>query len=289
MGALMLLLIVIVLVAFYVTRSIKQIEQGNVVVVERLGRYSRTLQPGLNLMIPFFERIAVEYSMREQPLDVQPQQCLTADGISVMVDAIIFWRIIDPYRAYISVQELRPSLGSLVQAFLRSEIGEMDLKETFASRAEINRKLLKEVDSVTEGWGVKVTRVEIQEIKPPQQTLDAMAREVEARSLREATETEAKGNAEATRTEAKANAEAMNMIANELSRGNYSAAALQFLIAQNYLKTSGDLSQSPNAKVLFMDPNSLPGAVQGILSMLEGGKRGEPNDSPDSSNGKPNA
>ncbi len=280
MGALVLLLIMIVLVALYVTRSILQIKQGNVAIIERLGRYSRTLNPGLNLIIPFFERVAEDYSLREQTIDIPAQQCQTADGISTSVDAIMYWRIIDAYKAFYSVQSLRESLESLVQTILRDRIGEMALEETFSSRDDINRKVLKEVDQVTSTWGVKVTRVEIQEIKPPEQIAEsfnakkaavnfAEAARLKAEGQREATETEARGDAEAIRVKAIADAEAMRVLAMELSQGQYSAEALQFLVAQNYLKTSGDISQSSNAKVLFMDPNSLPGAVQGILSMLE--------------------
>lgn len=146
--------------------SVRRVNQGNEALVERLGRYHRKLTPGLNFgVLPIIDEVVIEANTRERILDIEPSDVITNDSVTLTIDTVIFWRIIDLYSAYYEIDDVSTALKNLVGTTLRSKIGEMDLQRTYSSREEINRALLESLDDATEPWGVKVTRVEIQDIK----------------------------------------------------------------------------------------------------------------------------
>ncbi|MEQ8962985.1 MAG: paraslipin, partial [Coleofasciculus sp. C2-GNP5-27] len=154
--------------------SAKVINQGNQAIVERLGKYKKTLQPGLKLVWFPLEKIAVEETTREQVLDIEPQQAITKDNIATEVDAVVYWRINNLYKAYYDVEDVKEAITNLVITTLRSEIGRMDLDETYSSRSEINENLSIYLKEAADSWGAEVIRVELQEIKPPQTVLESL-------------------------------------------------------------------------------------------------------------------
>ncbi len=283
-----------IFVAGYLFNSVKVINQGDEALVERLGKFNRKLSPGLHIIFPAVENIVFRETIREKVIDVPPQQCITSDNVSLMADAVVYWRITDMIRARYAVEDVQRALVNLVLTALRSEIGRMELDQTFSSRAEINARLLTELDEATDPWGIKVTRVEVKDIQPSktvQNSMEAqMAAEREKRAAILKSEGEQQSNineatgqaraqilrAEAEKQErilrAQGQAAAIKTIADTLNNNRLAVEALQFILAQSYLDMGSKVGTSPNAKVVFMDPNSIPGAVQGMLSMVPDSK-----------------
>ena len=157
------------------SQSIRIVNQGDEALVETLGRYSgKKLKPGLNYTLPFVDKVVYKQTVREKVLDVPPQQCITRDNVSISVDAVVYWRIVDLEKAYYKVEELRSAMVNLVLTQIRAEMGKLELDETFTARADINELLLRELDISTDPWGVKVTRVELRDISPSKAVQDAM-------------------------------------------------------------------------------------------------------------------
>lgn len=245
----------ILVVIGYTVGSTKIITEGNEALVERLGRYHRKLEPGLNYIIPFVDKVAVEETTREQVLDIEPQQAITKDNISVVVDAVLFWQILDLERAYYAVEDVEVALENLVLTTLRSTIGELPLDQTYSSRSDINRNLLQQLDEATAGWGVKVTRVEVQNISPPPEVLESLAKERAAESEKQAEIFKAQGTVEA-----------IERISKALQSQTNGRQVLQFLISQRFVDANEKLSESANSKIVFMDPKALTEAVTDLIS-----------------------
>src|SRR5919202_323374 len=227
----------ILVIIGYTIGSTKIITQGNQALVERLGKYHKKLEPGLNYIIPFMDRIAVEDTVREQVLDIAPQQAITKDNISVLVDAVVFWKI-----------------EELVTTTLRSTIGELELDQTYSSRSDINRNLLHQLNEAATAWGVKVIRVEVQEIKPPEAVLLSLARARAAESEKQAKIFEAQGTVES-----------IELISKALLEQPNTKSVLQYLIAQRYVDANQKLGESANAKIVFMDPKALSEALTDLI------------------------
>jgi regulator of protease activity HflC (stomatin/prohibitin superfamily) len=223
--------------------------------VERLGKFHKKLDPGLNYIIPFLDRIAVEDTVREQVLDIPPQQAITRDNISLEVDAVVLWKVLDLREAYYAVEDVELAIQNLVTTALRSMIGELDLSETYSSRATLNQKLLRQLDEATADWGVKVTRIELQEIKPPKTILESLERERAAQSEKQATISQAQGTVES-----------IQILSQALQSQTNSQQILQFLIAERYVDANQKLGESPNSKVVFMDPKALSEALSDLIS-----------------------
>ena len=238
----------------YIIGSIKIINQGYEGIVERLGRYQRTLKPGLNFVVPFLDTVLVE-STREHLLDVDPQSVITKDQVTIIVDAILSWRILDVKAAYYSVENVEESLKSLVLTTLRSEIGHMDLRETISSRNKIGQVLLKELDKPTSTWGVEVIRVEVQEIKLPATLEKSLENEQAAESERRAAISKADGTVDSIRRIAKALKEDKDQ----------TSEILKYLLAQQYVATNYELGKSNNSKIIFMHPKELNEAIGGLI------------------------
>jgi len=180
-------LVTLVLGAVTVNGSVKVITQGNEALVETLGRYSgRKLKPGINFVWPFLDRVAYRETIREKVLDIPPQQCFTRDNVSVTVDAVVYWRILDMEKACYKVEDLQLAMVNLVLTQIRAEMGKLELDETFTARGEINETLLRELDIATDPWGVKVTRVELRDLVPSKAVQDAMELQMGAERQRRA-------------------------------------------------------------------------------------------------------
>lgn len=233
----------------------KVISQGSEALVERLGKYHKTLKPGLNMIVPFLDTIVWEESLREQVLDIKPQDAITKDNVSMTIDAVVYWRIMDLKKAYYEIEDLEAAIKNLVFTTLRSEIGGMELKDTFSNRRKINQALLNELDDATVNWGVKVMRVEIQEIKPVQAVLDSLQKEKAAEIQKQASISEAKGVANY-----------IELVSQALKRSEIDGKeALSFLLAQRYVDANTKLGESPNSKILFMNPGALNEALAELM------------------------
>lgn len=296
------LLIMLALGGSALAGSVKIINQGDQALVETLGKYSgKKLHPGLNFITPFLDRISYKTTIREQVLDVPPQGCITRDNVSISVDAIVYWRIMDLEKSYYKVKNLMMAMENLVRTQIRSEMGKLELDETFTARTEINEILLRDLDIATEPWGIKVTRVELRDIIPARAVQEAMelqmsserqkrAAILKSEGERDSAVNSAKGRAEAQildaeaqqkaiilRAEgerrsqvlkAQATAEALKIIAEALKTDPGTKEVLQFLLAQNYLDMGLKIGSSDSSKVMFMDPRSIPGALEGMKSIV---------------------
>lgn len=167
-------LVLAVLGSFGLAGSVKIVNEKNEYLVESLGSYKKKLEPGLNFVVPFIDRVVYHDTIREKVLDVPPQSCITRDNVSISVDAVVYWRIVDMYKAYYKVENLQKAIENLVLTQIRSEMGKLELDETFTARTEINEMLLRELDIATDPWGVKVTRVELRDIIPSKAVQDSM-------------------------------------------------------------------------------------------------------------------
>lgn len=183
--------------------------QGHSVLVEHWGTYTRTLKPGLTFLVPFWEGPVSDQSLKERVLDVPPQACITKDNVKISVDAVIYWQIIDHYKSYYAVADLKSALVNLVLTQIRSEVGRMDLDETFSARQEVNDRLLRELDGATDPWGIKVTRVELRDILPSAGVAAAMEKQMTAERNKRATVLNSEAEKESAINVARGRAEAL--------------------------------------------------------------------------------
>ncbi len=245
----------------YSVGSVRIVKEGNAALVERLGRYRNTLEPGLNFIIPLLDSVVLEDSLREQTLDIPPQQAITKDNVNLEVDAIIYWRIYNLERTYYAVEDVEFAMQELVITTLRSEVGKTDLQEMFSSRETINRALLDVLDEATAPWGLKVNRVEIQKLEPPKNVLDAMQKERAATFEKNA-----------KISEAQADVESMRLLSQALDATGNGREVLQYLLAQRYVAANQKIGESSNSKVLFMDPKALTEGLVDLINEGEGPK-----------------
>ncbi len=306
-------LIVLALGGTVASKSIRIVNQGDEALVETLGRYNgKKLKPGLNYTVPFVDRVVYKQTVREKVLDVPPQQCITRDNVSISVDAVVYWRIVDMEKAYYKVEDLQAAMVNMVLTQIRSEMGQLELDETFTARADINELLLRELDISTDPWGVKVTRVELRDISPSKAVQDSMELQMTAERQkradvltsegeRDSAINSARGRAEsvvldaearqksaildaqadqktivlraqAQRQErvlqAQATAEAVDVLAKKIKHDPNAREALQFILAQEYVAMSSKIGESDSSKVMFLDPRSIPGALESMKSIV---------------------
>ncbi|MBD2250204.1 SPFH domain-containing protein [Nostoc parmelioides] len=202
------LLIALALGGSAVAGSVKVINQGNEVLVERLGSYHKKLGPGLNLVFPFIDKAVYKETIREKVLDIPPQKCITRDNVGIEVDAVVYWRIVDMEKAWYKVENLHSAMVNLVLTQIRSEMGQLELDQTFTARSQINELLLRDLDIATDPWGVKVTRVELRDIIPSQAVRESMELQMSAERRRRAAILNSEGEREAAVNSAKGKAEA---------------------------------------------------------------------------------
>jgi regulator of protease activity HflC (stomatin/prohibitin superfamily) len=208
MGELFGFLVFLALGGTGLASSIKIINQGNSALVERLGSYNKRLEPGVNVIVPFIDKIVYRETIREKVLDIPPQQCITRDNVSISADAVVYWRIVDMERAYYKVENLRMAMVNIVLTQIRAELGRLELDETFTARSQINEALLQDLDVSTEPWGVKVTRVELRDIIPSKAVLESMEMQMAAERRKRAAILTSEGEREAAVNSARGAAEA---------------------------------------------------------------------------------
>ena len=284
---------IVVLALFFLIWAMTPVRQGFSYTIERFGRYTHTAQPGLNFITPFFDRVGRKVNMMEQVLDIPGQEIITKDNAMVAVDGVVFFQVLDAAKAAYEVSDLYLAIMNLTTTNLRTVMGSMDLDETLSKRDEINARLLAVVDHATEAWGVKITRVELKDIRPPSDIVNAMTRQMKAEREKRAAILEAEGmraseilraegekqaailsaegsreaafrEAEARERAAEAEAKATTLVSNAIADGN--AQAINYFIAQKYVEAVGEFARSPNAKtILFpVETTQLIGTLGGI-------------------------
>lgn len=247
-------ILALLLLSAYTYTSIKIINQGNRALVERLGRYHRTLGPGLNFIVPLIDKIVYQDTDREQVLDVKPQRAITKDNVSLTADAVVYWRIFDLEQSFYAIDDIRDAINTLVLTILRSEIANLEFEETLSSRQEINRQLLRQLDEATENWGVKVMRVEVKTIEPAPDVLESMQKQQAAEIQKRA-----------SITEAEATVASIRQISRAIQADPQAQEVLRYLIAQKYIESNQKLGESENAKILFMDPKAMNEAMEALF------------------------
>src|SRR6201998_3634388 len=291
-GYTIFVLILVLLAVLTLFAGVKTVSQGYNWTVERFGRYTRTLTPGLNLIVPYFDRIGRKMNMMEQVVDVPQQDVISKDNATVTVDGVAFYQVFDAAKASYEVTYLDQAIIKLTMTNIRSVMGSMDLDQMLSHRDEINERLLRVVDAAVSPWGVKVNRIEIKDIVPPADLVQSMGRQIKAEREKRAVILEAEGqrqsailkaegqkqsqileaegrreaafrDAEARERSAEAEAKATQMVSDAVARGDVSA--LNYFIAQQYLKALGQLAEAPNQKILM-----LPIEATGVLASLGG-------------------
>ena len=278
--------------------AIKIVPQGREFTVERFGRYTRTLKPGISFLTPFVEGVGRRINMMEQVLDVPQQEVITKDNVMVKVDAIVFIQVMDAAAAAYRVTNLELAIAQLAMTNLRTVVGSMELDEVLSQRDQINSRLLSVIDDATTPWGVKVARIEIKDLQPPPDITNAMARQMKAERERRAVITEADGerqaaitraegakqsaileaegrkeatfrDAEAREREAEAEAKATAFVSEAIARGDVNA--INYFVAQKYVEAFAELARSPQQKTVIVpaDFSGLTGTVAGIGELIK--------------------
>jgi len=291
-----------VLVVIIILKAIKAVPQGMEYTVELFGKYTKTLKPGLSFIIPFVESIGYKMNMRERVIDIPSQDVITKDNAMVTADAVVFIQVVDARSAAYEVNNLDNAIKNLCLTNVRTVVGSMDLDEVLSRRDEINAKLLTVIDSATDPWGTKVTRIEIKDLSPPHDITQAMNKQMKAErekradilmaegqkqsqilkaeGEKEAAVREAEGrrqaaflDAEAREREAEAEAKATEMVSTAIAKGDVNA--VNYFVAQDYVKAFESLANSPNQKTVIVpaELSSLAATVGGVSALLEAGAK----------------
>ncbi len=245
--------IVLVLIG-YALGSAKLINEGNQALVERLGRRHRTLKPGLNFIVPLVDQVVMEDTTREQILDIKPQNVITNDNIYLEVDAVVYWQIIDMEKSFYQIDDLQEALNNLATTTMRQTIAQKTLEETNRQLDEMDESILRKLNHATREWGVEILRVDIQRITPPESVQKSMEEQRAAEIKSRAVVLEAEGEKQAAIKKAQGTQTSMQIIAEALRSNPESREILRYLVAQDYVEASHKLSESQNAKIVFMDP-----------------------------------
>src|SRR2546428_7733678 len=292
-GANIFVLVIVVLAVLTLFAGVKTVSQGYNWTVERFGRYTRTLSSGLNLIVPFFDRVGRKINMMEQVIEIPSQEIITKDNATVAVDGVAFFQVFDAAKASYEVSNLEQAIIVLTMTNIRSVMGAMDLDQVLSHRDEINERLLRVVDAAVSPWGLKVNRIEIKDIVPPADLVEAMGRQMKAERVKRADILQAEGqrqseilraegakqgqilqaegrreaafrDAEARERSAEAEAKATQMVSEAIAKGD--VAALNYFIANNYIKAFGQFADSPNQKVLMLpvEAMSMLGSLAGL-------------------------
>jgi len=290
----------VALVILVILRSVKVVPQQNAYVVERLGKFHEVLQPGINFIIPFFDRVAYQHSLKEVALDIPEQVCITKDNVQVAVDGVVFIQVVDGMKASYGIANYKFAVIQLAQTTMRSEIGKIDLDKTFEERMNINRLVVASIDEASIGWGVKILRYEIKNITPPKTVLNAMEKQMQAErekravilqsegekqsainlaegqkqkvvleseALQQRQINEATGQAEAIRAVAEATADGIRSVAKAI-QSDGGMEAVQLRVAENLVEQFGKLAKANNTLILpanFADMGSMISAAMTVV------------------------
>jgi regulator of protease activity HflC (stomatin/prohibitin superfamily) len=308
---------VVVFAVIVVAMGVKSVPQGTEFTVERFGRYTKTLTPGLHLIVPVMDRVGAKMNMMENVLDVPEQEVITRDNALVQVDGVVFYQVLDAAKAAYEVAELERATLNLTMTNIRTVMGSMDLDELLSQRDKINAQLLTVVDDATAPWGVKVTRIEIKDITPPKDLVDSMARQMKAERDKRAEVLQAEGerqaqilraegakqaaileaegrreaayrDAEAREREAEAEARATQSVSEAIARGN--VQAINYFVAQRYVDALARFAESPNQKTFLLpvEATGVIGALGGLTEIARAAfDDGGPNGAPDRGPGGP--
>ena len=286
-------LVILALAVITVMMGVKVVSQGHEWTVERFGRYRKTLRPGLNLIVPYIDRIGHKLNMMETVFDIQSQEVITRDNAMVRADGVVFYQVLDAAQAAYEVNDLGRAINNLTMTTIRTVMGSMDLDELLSQRDKINAQLLIVVDAATSPWGVKVTRIEIKDIQPPRDLIESMARQMKAEREKRAVILDAEGlrqseilkaegekiavvleaegrreaafrDAEAREREAEAEAKATTMVSEAIARGDIQA--VNYFVAQKYTEALRHIGSAPNQKLVLMplEAASVIGSIAGI-------------------------
>jgi regulator of protease activity HflC (stomatin/prohibitin superfamily) len=302
-GAGSFVIMLLIFAAVYLWRGVIMVRQGYEYTVETFGQYTRTLGPGLHWIWPWVQRIGRRISMMETVLDVPSQEVITQDNAMVRVDGIVFFQVLQAAKAAYEVEQLERAVLNLTMTNIRSVMGSMDLDQLLSKRDEINAKLLHVVDAATTPWGIKATRIEIKDISPPKDLVDAMARQMKAEREKRASVLEAEGaraadilraegmkqsaileaegrkeaafrDAEARERSAEAEAKATTMMSEAIARGD--VQAVNYFVAQKYIEALQQVASAPNQKVIMMplEAGNVIGAIAGIADLAKAAQLG---------------
>jgi regulator of protease activity HflC (stomatin/prohibitin superfamily) len=291
-------LVLFIFAVLLVFMSVKSVPQGMEYTVERFGKYTNTLTPGLNIIMPIIDRIGKKMIMMEQVMDVPSQEVITKDNAMVTVDGVVFYQVMDAPKAAYEVSKLDWAILNLVMTNIRTVMGSMDLDELLSRRDDINARLLTVVDDATTPWGIKATRIEIKDIAPPKDLVEAMGRQMKAERLKRASILEAEGlrqseilraegaqqaaildaegrkeaayrDADARERLAQAEAKATLMVSEAISKGD--VQAINYFVAQKYIEALKSIASAENSKLIFMplESSSVIGALGGITELAK--------------------
>jgi regulator of protease activity HflC (stomatin/prohibitin superfamily) len=286
---------------FFIFKMVRVVPQGYEYTVERFGRYTHTLKPGLHLLLPLIDRVGAKVNMMETVCEVPSQDVITRDNAAVTVDGVLFFQILDAARSIYQVANVHAAISNLTMTNIRTVMGSMDLDELLSQRERINARLLAVVNEATSPWGMKVTRIEIKDIRPPRDLVESMGRQMKAERDKRATILEAEGErqsailkaegekqslilqaegkremayreAESRERLAEAEAKATHVLSEAIGQGN--AQALNYFIAQKYVESLKSFAQSNNQKVLMMplDTTNIMGSIAGIAELINSTK-----------------
>ena len=272
-------------------------------LIERLGKYNREMQPGLSILLPGVERVVSHESLKERVLDIPSQQCITKDNVSIEVDAVVYWQLLKHEQGYYAVENLSSAMVNLVLTQIRTEMGKLDLDQTFTTRTEVNELLLKELDEATDPWGVKVKRVEMRDIIPSKGVKEAMEAQMTAEREKRAAILRSEGEKEAVLNNARAEAESLVLdaqarkeavllsadadaqkqtilasanseaalsIAKAISENNNTEEALRLLLAKDWMKMGEEMAHAKAGSVLMVDPQSPASLVAALKQFQQG-------------------
>lgn len=291
-------IVIAILAIVIIAKGVKAVPQGMEYTVERFGKYTHTLHPGLNFIVPIIDSIGAKINMMETVLDVPSQEVITKDNALVKVDGVVFYQVLDSAKSAYEVRNLEHATLNLTMTNLRTVMGSMTLDELLSERDQINARLLTIVDDATAPWGIKVTRIEIKDIAPPRDLVDSMARQMKAERDKRATVLEAQGSreaailraegekqatmleaegrkeaafrdAEARERAAEAEARATQMVSDAISNGN--VQAINYFVAQKYVESLKEFAKSPNQKTIFMplETTGVMGSIAGITDLVQ--------------------
>ena len=303
-GFSIVLIVIGILAVMVLLAGVKTVPQGHNYTVERFGRYTRTLKPGLNVIIPFIDGVGRKLNMMEQVLDVPHQEVITRDNASITADGVTFYQILDAAQAAYEISNLEQGVLNLTMTNIRSVMGSLDLDELLSNRDEINSRVLRVVDAAVAPWGGKITRIEIKDIEPPRDLVDAMGRQMKAERDRRAVILEAEGqrqaqilkaegekqaqvleaegrreaafrDAEARERSAEAEAKATEMVSEAIAKGD--VQAINYFVANNYVKALEKIASAPNQKVLMLplEAANVIGALGGVAEIAREAFGGE--------------